>query len=185
MAVEYTLNEPEQRLAKFIATVREDNNRVLIESGKVKDRKTGKRDSLDNAISSFGAELVVCRCLNKYPDTSVQFSDAGHYDVKLSRHTVDVKWRSAPDATLIVQARKKRDGKRCDIYMLVTGEFPTYVVRGWMFGRDVFQTKYRATRFENPVGEQPYEIPQSDLNPFFPQYVDMMWGENDDDTADS
>jgi hypothetical protein len=176
MPVPYRLNEGEQRLAKFIATCRETNNQALAKRGKIVDRKYGSGSSLDNLINAYGAEIAVCRLLNKCPDMSTHVTDAGHYDLVGFGGTIDVKWRKYPKSSLMVQQWKNKEGKRCDIYILVTGEMPSYVVVGYAYAEHIFRDDRIATRIQNPVGGvAPYEIEQCALHPFLQRHVDEAW----------
>ena len=176
MPVPYRLNDGEQRLAKFIATCREANNEALRKRGKIKDRKHSEGPSIDFNINAYGAEIAVCRLLNKCPDMTTHVNDGGHFDLVASGRTVDVKWRRHPNSSLLVTHWKNREGKRCDIYILVTGEIPSYVVVGYAYKEQIFKTEMISETVINPTGGQnPYEIQQRMLHPFTQTAVDDAW----------
>ena len=179
MSVPYRLNKGEQRLAKFIATSRESNNQKLKDQGKITDRKYGSGTSLENTTNAYGAELTVCRLLNRWPDLTTHVTDGGHYDLVVGGRTTDVKWRRHPNSSLLVPQWKNKHGKRCDIYILVIGETPSYVVVGYAYADDIMRAEMVSKTVKNPYdGGDPFEVPQHMLHPFTQTAVDDAWRSN-------
>ena len=107
------------------------------------DRKKSPRPGLEIHAHGFGAELAFCRMFNKYPDLTC-YARAGGCDLTLDDGTtVDVKHNPREDGDLLIAWWKKEEGRRCDIYVLMTGDFPTYTYRGWALASEVFETEGR------------------------------------------
>lgn len=104
-------------------------------------------------IEGYGAELAVAKALNTYYSAG---AGKGFKDADVSEK-IQVRWASQENYRLIVRAPDKTD----HVYVLVTGEAPTYDIKGFMPGNIVKQDKY----YSNPGNGRPdaWWVPQSDL----------------------
>jgi hypothetical protein len=121
-----TLNEAEQKLAKYLAVSRHSNAR-----GKGKpNAKMGNQSDEETDLEGIAGEIVVCKALNVYPDTEIDLIDLPKYDLMTHKGSkVDVKTTQYTSGRLLATKNKKLG--ECDIYILVTGTFPTYKIVGW------------------------------------------------------
>ena len=106
-------------------------------------------------IEGYGAELSVSKALNLYYSAG---DGKGFKGADVSEK-IQVRWASQDNYRLIVRGADQTDY----IYVLVTGEAPTYDIKGFMPGHIVKQDKY----FSNPGNGRPdaWWVPQSDLKP--------------------
>jgi hypothetical protein len=123
-----TLNECEQREARFLARGRQ---RVNEEAGTDADGPVGDRPGLEMNLLGMGGEIAGAKFLNVYPDTEIGVR-AGGPDLWLpSDHSVDVK--SCPGhferPMLVARITKRRSD--ADLYILLSGDEWTYTFRGW------------------------------------------------------
>lgn len=151
--VKVTLNEAEQRLAKFIAsqwTAYDDRiNYPPTLNGLT---------PLQNNTEAFGAELAFCKLVNVYPNTHIGGFE--EWDCILPGGTkVNVKQspRRDPKLDLIVQIKKYE--KFPDIYALMIGTFPTYEYAGWIEKAAVIQPERINYRLPKPA----YTFPRSQM----------------------
>jgi len=148
-----TLNEAEQKLARYLAKRRYEANR---ESG-TPNKKVGPQSDEDTDLNGIGAEIAFCKMLNVYPDTDLNTrpiadaltKDGISCDVKCTKyqngHLLAVDWKKdmSPDA-----------------YVLMVGEFPSYRCAGWIAANDLFALP------QKDMGYGPtYAAPQSELRP--------------------
>ena len=126
-----TLNQAEQRLAKYLAAARTDNAR----SRGIKDRKVGSKEGGDMDLDGFGAELAFCRLMNCYPDMEIREnpSDDEQGDAILNGLAVDVKQTHYRRGKLLAVRWKEPK----DLYALMVGTFPTYEFRGMATGDEL------------------------------------------------
>lgn len=118
-----TLNEAEQRLARYLATQRYTCNR----NNGVTNRKIGNQDFDATELDGIAAEIAFCKYQNIYPDLSIgprhKGADCEHgirVDVKTTRLT----------AGRLISMRTKQVND-ADAYALMVGTFPTYRFAGW------------------------------------------------------
>jgi hypothetical protein len=104
-------------------------------------------------IEGFCAELVVAKALDVYYSAGAGKSFKGA-DVA---ENVQVRWASQDNYRLIVRPADSSD----DFYVLVTGQAPTYTIKGFTSGKLAKQDKY----LDNPGNGRPdaWWVPQSDL----------------------
>lgn len=104
-------------------------------------------------IEGYGAELSVSKALNIYYSAG---AGKGFKGADVS-DKIQVRWASAENYRLIVRAPDKTD----HVYVLVTGEAPTYDIKGFIPGEYAKQDKY----YSNPGNGRPdaWWVPQSDL----------------------
>jgi hypothetical protein len=99
-------------------------------------------------------ELVVAKALGRYWAPNV-----GGYDYGADVGRFEVRATSKPDGPLIVRDRDSDAAA----YVLVTGTPPCLEIRGWLYGREAKQDRYRAA----PAGRPPaYFVPPGELHPF-------------------
>lgn len=151
------LTEVEQQLANFIS---EAKQRLSEKSGFI-DKKMDNRSATEIQIQGFGAELAVCKWLGIYPDLSPEYSD---YDFMWNGKTVDVKSRRPDDAALIIPGHQIN--KQKDIYILVTGEFPSYDVKSFITKEKVFLDKNKKQIW----GKEKFIVEQNEMTPI------NLWG---------
>jgi len=121
-----TLTVAEQKLAMYLAKARYDDNRAKGNPDTKLSPQTNKEIELDG----ISGELAVCRMLNVYPDTETSYKELPKYDLMSANGSkIDVKTTKYASGRLLATKNKKLG--ECDIYILVTGIFPTYKVVGW------------------------------------------------------
>jgi hypothetical protein len=124
--------------------------------------RTERRGSKPNTpweahIEGAAAELVVARTVDRYPTAMIHEGGAiPASDVSQNMH---VRHTPEHDRCLIVRPGKDpEDG----YFFLVTGQAPSYVIRGWITGRDARQDRF----VRDPGGVAPaWFVPQSELKP--------------------
>lgn len=81
-------------------------------------------------IQGAGAEIALCRALNVYPE--LDSNGCALPDARLGKLTIDVKQTKYENGRLLCTTRKRAaEEKICDAYVLVTGEVPYFIIRGW------------------------------------------------------
>jgi hypothetical protein len=134
MGIKIKLNEAEQKLATYLAKSRYLNAR---KRGKPNE-KVGNQSDWETDLEGIGGELAACRYFNAYPDTDIDLDYLPKYDLITNKgKTVDVKTTKHLNGRLL--ATKKKKSEWCDIYVLVTGEFPTYNLVGWAYSEDLIK----------------------------------------------
>lgn len=125
------LTNIEQRLAKYVGESRFRANRKL----GVVDEKIGPQSNAETDIESVGAEIAFCKAHNLYPD--LQLEERLLADATLHNGmTVDIKQTKLTNGRLLVRTTKIE--KRCDVYVLLTGMLPEYVIAGGYPGDMLF-----------------------------------------------
>jgi len=122
--IEVTLNETEQEIAILIAKKRTKANRDMGTKSGLLRFEGSKRAELNG----FCGELIVAKALNLYPDLSTHVRSGGA-DVILLGNKIDIKTTEREHGKLMVT--KEDNMNVVDAYILVTGKFPTYTIRGW------------------------------------------------------
>lgn len=122
--MEITLNECEQRLAKWLALRRHEMNR----SAGVKNGKIGPQSNEETDLEGIGAEIAFCRLANVFPDLSLDRRP--DFDAVFLGSAVDVKATKYANGHLLAVRGKAE--KPADIYALMVGRFPTYKFSGLM-----------------------------------------------------
>ena len=129
--MDITLNEVEQRLAKYLATSRTAANRGAgVMNGKLSTQSDAEID-----LDGVGAELAFCRLMNVYPDLSLDLRSGGA-DCIWAGRTLDVKQTRYHAGRLI--AIRKKAVHPCDLYALMIGAFPTYRFAGMATSDQLF-----------------------------------------------
>ena len=127
--ISYKLGKNEQKVCQSIAKMRYENAR---EKGFGQDKNVVNVDSYKNIdVDGVGSEMAAAKILNVYYDieTDFQASDLPAHDIIHNGKTIDVKTTKYRTGRLIVMPHKKHD--KCDVYLLVVGEFPEYTVVGY------------------------------------------------------
>ena len=149
-----TLNTTEQMIAIEVAKKRAADN---LKKGNV-NRKAGPQSNEFTELEGVAGEIAVAKHFNVYPD----FGDKpGIHDLIICGWKVDVKTTKYPKGRLEA-AEDKRDAD-VDVYLLVTGLFPVYTLRGWQWEDNLFLRKNRLTYEKN--NSTVYQVAQSTLYP--------------------
>jgi hypothetical protein len=93
------------------------------------------QDNFYNEILGVCGEMVFAKSFNIYLDLTFHNRSGGH-DLVLKGHTVDVKTTHHAGGKLVVPLKKKNSPS--DIYALVTGDIPTFTIRGYATAEEVF-----------------------------------------------
>jgi len=129
------LNSVEKDLIKSIAKQRYESNRG---SG-VKNAKIGNQSNESTDIDGFGAELIVAKHLNLYPDLSINPRSGGTDLVSKKGKTIDVKQTQYKTGRLLATLKKNSDDNCSDIFVLVIGTFPDYEIIGWCYKEELLK----------------------------------------------
>lgn len=113
----------------------------------------GATDTWTLNIEGACGELAAAKALNLFWDGSVNTFSAPDL-----QPNIQVRTRSKSDFGLIVRKKDNDD----EIFVLVTGVSPTFVVHGWIYGKDAKQEKWIQTYGDRPAA---YFVPQSALHP--------------------
>jgi len=147
-----TLNEAEQRLAKFLAKGRSDANRA----SNTQDRKMGNQSGELTDLNGIAAEIAFCKIHNVYPDLEINVHPAADC-VLHSGEEVDVKTTRYASGRLLAVRWKKPN---VDLFALMIGEFPSYRYAGSMTAAELLKDE-RLRDFGHGLG---YAADQSELN---------------------
>ena len=150
-----TLNEAEQRLAKYLATARYAKNRET----STKDLKIGPQDCDITDLEGVAAEIAFCKMFNIYPD--LQMENRPNHDAMLpGGTTVDVKATRYRSGKLLAVLGKIDKINGLDMYSLIVGEFPgPYEFRGFMNSEDLLRPERLTDLGHGPT----YAAQQKDL----------------------
>ena len=154
MIYEYELTELEQRVCKMGAEMRYNAAR----SSGVYNAKIGPQNNLETDLLGLGGELCVGKWLNVYPDLTIYPRQGGIDLVSSCGKRIDVKTTKYSTGRLL--AKLNTPYKDIDIFILVTTDFPKFVVRGWA-------TKQRLLDPDNIINlghGEGYGLEQKELN---------------------
>ena len=129
-----TLDESEIGLARMIASLRTCNNRVAKVQHNV---RIPGQDNFTNDLLGVCGEMVFAKTFNIYLDLCFHNRSGGH-DLVLKGKTIDVKTTAREHGRLVVPLKKKSSPS--DIYALVTGDLPTFTIRGYATADEVFSS---------------------------------------------
>lgn len=146
-----TLNEAEQRLAKFIAIGRTNAAR----NNHITDCKMGKQSNEQTDLDGIAAEIAFCKIHNVYPDLNIDARPAADC-VLHNGESVDVKATRYATGRLLAVRWKKAN---VDMFALMVGEFPSYRYAGTMTADELLKEK-RLRDFGHGLG---YAADQSEL----------------------
>lgn len=138
MSQTITLSKVEQKICRYIARMRFENNR----RNQIVNSRIGDQSDEFTDLEGFAGELAFCKLLNVYPDFSINkrsvFSDKadGHF----GPFTIDVKTTKYSTGKLLA-APWKNSNAITDFYALMVGEFPTYTFKGFIRREDLIKTE--------------------------------------------
>lgn len=127
-----TLTEEDQKLVRDIAKKRTDHAKK-----KGFYNNWGSVDGYDIDLEGFGAEVAFCRLFKCEPDVTIGLKKDDYDTITKKGSKVDVKWTQNINNGLLVKVTKEK--KKTDVYVLTTGNFPSYEVIGYAYQADVFQ----------------------------------------------
>lgn len=119
------LNTAEQKLAKYLAKTRFQENR----SRGTVNSKIGKQSNWETDLEGIAAELAWCKINNVYPDM-----DTDHIPeidaVTHCGYRIDIKTTKHEKGHLLAVSWKQQES--IDFYCLMIGTFPEYRVAGYL-----------------------------------------------------
>ena len=131
--MQITLNDAEQKLARYLAQKRYQNAR----SKGIENKRIGDQSDAETDLNGIGAEIAFCKLMNVYPD--LQTEHIPDNDALLRNGmTVDVKATKYRNGHLIAAPWKSTEA--ADIYALMVGTFPNYRFAGWASGSHLLQS---------------------------------------------
>ena len=151
-----TLNDGDLMLARQIALMRTGLNRA----NQVKLTQIGNANTWDNEILGVLGEIAFGKRFNLYLDLTFNVRKGGSDFIAKDGQTTDVKTTTLDTGRLMVPAWKKDPSKKSDLYVLITGTFPTFKMRGYATHEQVFA---------NPINDVPmpcFGLNQDKLTPF-------------------
>lgn len=105
-------------------------------------------------IEGACAEMAVAKVMRCYWNGSIDTFK--QQDLLYKDRPIQVRSSTNPDSALIV----RDDDYSAHCYILVTGEAPAFIIRGFILGDDAKQDKFR----KSPLGRPPaYFVPQDQL----------------------
>lgn len=132
-----SLTAAEQRLAVYLARVREQSN---IAAGVVRPIPLPPgRDGVMANLIGVGAELAFARLMNVYPDLTTHLRTGGPDCALHCGDRVDVKATPYVKTPLLVVAIQKQLGD-ADLYALMACAYPNYEFIGWAPEERVFKS---------------------------------------------
>ena len=127
-----TLNESEIGLARLVASQRTANNRVAQTKHNV---SISGQDNFQNEVLGVCGEMAFAKAYNVYLDLTFHNRSGGH-DLIYKGRTIDVKTTPLEYGKLVVPLKKKSSPS--EFYVLVTGNLPTFTIRGYASKDEVF-----------------------------------------------
>jgi hypothetical protein len=152
-----TLTESDRYLVATLAVSRLNSH----ELHKTTSKSLGYLHPLVKDIESIATECVVARKLGVQFDTSTYPRRTGCDLISPKGSKIEVKSSTNKDVPLRIKHYKKNED--VDIFVLVTGVFPHYEIKGYAYPEQVFQDCYLR---KAPDGNMLYELPQSELTEF-------------------
>lgn len=150
------LNEQEQMLVRDLANKRYKSNR----QHRIKNKKIGPQSNEETDRNGVGAEMAVAKFLNLELDTSTSPRSGGCDLISKKGNKIDVKHTKYKNGKLIATLNKKLSD--ADIYILCTGSFPDYEIKGWVKNTDLINEKNIKDLGYGPT----YALEQEQLNKF-------------------
>lgn len=149
-----TLTDAEFRICRWLAAQRHAVNRA----SHVVDRQLGPQSAEQTDLDGIGGEFAFAKAANLYPDMSLS-PRQGSFDAVLYGHSIDVKTTKYASGMLLATTNKCTDP--ADVFVLVMGSMPSYVVAGWAWGRELLHAD-NLRDLGHGVG---YALPQHRLRP--------------------
>jgi len=151
--VNVELNVCEMQYAATVAIVRKnESDKMGLKDANGFDRS--KYPVLPMELEGVAAEIAVAASRNVYFDAS--YNTFKQADVGVDGQ---VRYSFKDHGRLIV--RKKDNPDHC--YVLVTGQMPHMIIRGWMYGHEAMKDGYLDTPQRRPPA---WFVPQEDLRPW-------------------
>jgi hypothetical protein len=149
--IHVTLSPEEDSLAHWVAEMREGRDKAA----GVVDNLVARRPSLSNTYQSMAAEIAVAKAMNVFPELNSDPSKIRDFDlVSPLLFKVDVKWTNHPVVSI------PNNGRKCDAYVVVSGESPEFDVRGYIYCWEA-----KSDEFWAPTAPRPcWQVPLSSLN---------------------
>jgi len=144
-----TLTPFEIYLAAQVGLRRAISKMKSLQNNYINNKNYGWHTDIEGAC----AELALAKAKNWYWDGSV-----GTYRAP-DVHDVQVRHTEHDDGKLILRPGKTNPDEK---YYLITGKAPNYTVRGWVYGRDGMDERYKFSGF-NKMPDC-WMVPQEFLN---------------------
>jgi hypothetical protein len=157
--MQVTLNETQQKMAKDVGSKRREaaKKRSRPQPHGVPSSADGhKIELLDLDIQSSGAELAVAIATGQKWNSEIINDSLENAPCDVGDN-IEVRWSMHPHAHLIIYEENDPDRT----YVLVTGNFPNYEIRGYIRGWKGMTPQYWR---KTPRGKYAYWISQSELN---------------------
>lgn len=138
-------------------------------SEKTARKKFGNLSEKDTHYNGFGAEYAVSWLLNCSFDWTLTSGNRGYdleavfpnLDGTFCKYKIESKWSSRENGSLLLEFHKVYDA---DIYVLSTGNFPTFNIVGWCSQAEALNAE---RKYLKPLDEnQTIIVPQEQLHPF-------------------
>tara|TARA_Y100000588_G_C14144100_1_gene877513 strand:+ start:157 stop:624 length:468 start_codon:yes stop_codon:yes gene_type:complete len=147
-----TLNMGEMFVAQVIAVSR----LARANASNLVNRKKSSASDLSIEINGAAGELAFCKMFNCFPHFDVDGPDCGVDATGKNGTRVQIKTTTLKNGRLISSPRHMN---RADVFVLMTGECPTFEFRGYCRARDLFMESNLTDLGHGPV----YAVPQSKL----------------------
>ena len=119
------LSDFEQKICVAAAKRRYKDSRAA----GIHNAKVGPQSNYETDLSGIAGEFACAKAFNVYPDLTFYVRKGG-VDLTLANGTrLDIKTTKYPSGKLL--ARKSCVDNDIDAFVLVTGEFPNYDIKGW------------------------------------------------------
>lgn len=137
MGIEVQLTDGDLMLARQIALMRTGMNRA----NDVQKSNFGRSKEWENEINGVLGEIAFGKHFNLYLDLTFNIRKGGSDFTTRKGETVDIKTTDLKDGRLVVPHWKNHPSKRCDVYVLITGTFPTLTIQGYATAKLVFDNE--------------------------------------------
>lgn len=136
--LKHILIESDQEIIRKTAKEISDQGRLHF----VNNLKRNKFSLYETELEGFGAEMAFCRMVGSFFNRTTNENEdySVKYDCVLpDGRTVDIKNTKYPNGKLLVLFGKERFV--VDMYVLMTGVFPSYIFRGWAAYSDIINSE--------------------------------------------
>ena len=136
--MKHTLIESDQEIIRKMAQEISDQGRSYF----VNNLKRNNVSLYETELEGFGAEMAFCRMVGSFFNRTTNENEdySIKYDCVLpDGRTVDIKNTKYTNGKLLVLFGKERFV--VDMYVLMTGVFPSYIFRGWAAYTDIIDQK--------------------------------------------
>lgn len=146
------LTDAEQRIATWVAKVRQDTNRAA----GVQEQKVGPQSAMAINVNGVGAEIAFCKLFNLYPDLDTR-PRRGSADCERFGETIDVKATEYAHGELL--AVRGKSVLAADVYALFVVRWPRFQFAGFARGDDLLRPERLTDKGHGPT----FAIAQGDL----------------------